>query len=305
MKKHKIKFVIISLIILSLLLIYSFKLDSVGWYFWHNSESKSDVHALNLKDYHVAIEGLAINAIDNASELSYNRDTKTLFTVLNKGNQIVELSLNGEILRRVNVTGVGDMEGITHIDGNRFVIAGEYDSSLILINLDKNAHALDLENAPKIRLGINKNGNKNFEGVSWDAKKKVLLVVKERDPKYVVAVKGLVDQANNAVLDLKIERLHQYDQMLDWAMRDLSAVQYLGKSGHTLLLSDESKMLKEFDENAKPVGAMLFMAGFHGLKNDVPQAEGVAIDEDNNLYLISEPNLFYVFKPKSMMSMMN
>jgi uncharacterized protein YjiK len=297
MRKLNTKKIIVVLIISSLLLVYWLKLDALGWYIWHNAETVTDAHALNLKDYQVAIERLAIEGIDNASELTYNRLTDTLFTVLNKGNQIVEISLSGKVLRRINVIGIGDMEGITHIDGNRFVIAGEYDSSLLLVDLDENSSVLDVENVPKIRLGINKNGNKNFEGVSWDYKKKTLLVVKERDPKYVISLDGLVNKAGKGTINLNIERLHQYDNMLDWAMRDLSAVQYLGKSGHLLLLSDESKMLKEFDENANPIGAMLFWKGFHGLKNSVPQAEGVAIDDNNNLYLISEPNLFYVFKP--------
>ena len=298
MIKLNSKTIIFLLIISSLLFVYWLKIDALGWYIWHNAETVTDPHALNLKDYHVVIERLAIDDIDNASELTYNRVTNTLFTVLNKGNQIVEISLSGKVLRRIEVIGIGDMEGITHIDGNRFVIAGEYDSSLILVDLDENVSVLDVKNVPRIRLGINKNGNKNFEGVSWDYKKKTLLVVKEREPKYVLSVNGLVDQVSNSVIDLNIERLHKYDNMLAWAMRDLSAVQYLGKSGHILLLSDESKMLKEFDENAKPIGAMLFWKGLHGLKSSVPQAEGVAIDDDNILYLISEPNLFYVFKPR-------
>jgi uncharacterized protein YjiK len=32
------------------------------------------------------------------------------------------------------------------------------------------------------------------------------------------------------------------------------------------------------------------------LKKRVPQAEGIAMDDDGALYLVSEPNLFYVFK---------
>ena len=37
----------------------------------------------------------------------------------------------------------------------------------------------------------------------------------------------------------------------------------------------------------------------HGLKRGVPQAEGLAIDDQGVLYLVSEPNLFYRFaKPQ-------
>jgi uncharacterized protein YjiK len=230
--------------------------------------------------------------------LTFNWSTNTLFTVLNKQDKIVELSLQGEVLRVIDVTGEGDMEGITYIDNNRFIIAGEYMSRLTLINLDEDVTKLDVESFPKIRLGINKNSNHNFEGVSWDNRQKSLLVVKERDPKYIISVKGLVNKTKDHILNLDIERLHQYDNMLDWAMRDLSAIHFLSNSGHTLILSDESKLLKEFDENAKPLGAMALWQGFHGLKDSIPQPEGVTVDHDQNIYIISEPNLFYVFKPK-------
>lgn len=297
MKKHKKSILISSFTILFLLLIYALRLEAIGWYYWHNSQDTHEKHALDLKNYQVEIDGLAISGIANASELTYNPITNTLFTVLNKESQIVELSLKGEVLRMVDVTGAEDMEGITYIDGNRFVIADEQDSRLVLINLEENATKLDLKNAPKIRLGINKRGNKNFEGVSWDDRNKKLLVVKERDPKYVISVKGLVDEDNSGILDLEIETLHQYERILAWAMRDLSGVKYLSKSGHMLLLSDESKLVKELDEHARPLGAMALWAGFHGLKNSIPQAEGITLDNDDNIYIISEPNLFYVFKP--------
>jgi uncharacterized protein YjiK len=297
--KHKKKIIVSTLLLTTTLIVYTLRLEAIGWYFWHNAHSINEKHSLNLKNYHVEIESLAINGIKNASELTYNPITKTLFTVLNKENQIVELSRKGEVLRTVDVTGVDDMEGITYIDHNQFVIADEHDNRLVLVHLEEKATTLDVRQAPKIRLGINKNGNKNFEGVSWDDRNKKLIVVKERDPKYVISVKGLVDRYKNGVINIEIEKLHQYDTMLAWAMRDLSGVKYLSKSGHTLLLSDESRLVKEFDENARPLGAMALWAGFHGLKKNIPQPEGITLDNEDNIYIISEPNLFYVFKPQS------
>lgn len=278
------------------LLIYSLKLEAIGWYFWHNAQPVNEEHSLHLKDYHVVIDGLAINGLDGASELTFNSNTNTLFTVLNKNDKIVELSLQGKVLRVVDITGEGDIEGMAYIDSNRFILAGEYMSRLTLVNLEEKVTKLDVEHFPKVRIGINKNSNHNFEGVAWDDRQKRLLIVKERDPQYVVSVKGLVGKTKEDVLNLDIERLHQYDHVLGWSMRDLSAIHFLSNSGHTLILSDESKLLKEFDENAKPLGAMALWRGFHGLTASIPQPEGVAVDHDHNIYIMSEPNLFYVFK---------
>ena len=41
---------------------------------------------------------------------------------------------------------------------------------------------------------------------------------------------------------------------------------------------------------------MTLLGGFNGLKNTIPRAEGVTMDEAGTLYMVSEPNLFYVFR---------
>jgi uncharacterized protein YjiK len=297
MKFHKI--IPFSLIVVSLVsIVYFFRLEAIGWYFLHNAQSSNDPHALNLKNYQVVIDGLAIEGLKNASDLTYNADSNTLYTVLNQESKLIELSLDGKVLRSIQIDGVDDMEGVTHLYGDHYVIADERDSRLVLMELPSHASTVDVTHAPKIRLGMNDKGNKNFEGISWDMHQQRLLVVKERDPKYMISVKGLVEGRINQPLHLDVEKLSQYDDMLNWAMRDLSAVHYISESGHTLLLSEESKLVKEFDEHAKPLGALSLWKGFHGLKANIPQAEGIALDNQSNLYIISEPNLLYVFRPQ-------
>lgn len=278
-------------------IIYALRLEALGWYFWHANKPQSEA-GLDLKNYQVEIDGLEIAGLENASGLTFDTHRNSLFTVLNKESQIIELSPTGKVIRKVHVTGVDDMEGITHIDGNRYVIADERDNRLIEIKLDADASKLDATHAMKLRLGINPAGNKNFEGVSWDDNNNRLLVAKERDPKYIMSVKGFFNATEDVPLDIEIKQVAAFDAAIRWSLRDLSSVTYHSETGHLLLLSDESRLIKEYDDNGKAIGALALWRGFHGLKNHVPQAEGIAVGPDGRIYVMSEPNLLYVFKPK-------
>jgi uncharacterized protein YjiK len=283
------------------LAIYLFKWEAIGWYFWHNHQDKKSVSetSLDLGNYQVEIDGMPVPQLTNASGFTYNKESNTLFTVLNKESLIIEMSIHGELLRSIHVVGVQDMEGITHISGQRYVIADERDNRLILVTLDANINQIDINHSPKLKLAINPNGNKNFEGISWDETNQRLLVVKERDPKFIMAINGFVDADVNKPLNIEINKIESFDGAIKWSLRDLSSVTYHSKTSHFLLLSDESRLVKEYDEQGKAMGALALWKGFHGLHKNVPQAEGIAVGTDGRIYIMSEPNLFYVFKPNS------
>ncbi|MNN99585.1 hypothetical protein D3C81_2192630 [compost metagenome] len=52
----------------------------------------------------------------------------------------------------------------------------------------------------------------------------------------------------------------------------------------------------ELDVTGKPLSTLSLNKGYQGLQKNVPQAEGIAMDDAGTIYLVSEPNLFYVFK---------
>ncbi|MES2499660.1 MAG: SdiA-regulated domain-containing protein [Pseudomonadota bacterium] len=288
---------LLAFVIVATLIVYLFKLEALGWYYWHAYKHQATGDSLHLKDYQVEIDGLRIPELADASGFTHNTKRNTLFTVLNRQSQIVELDLTGKVIRKVHVTGVDDMEGITHIAENRYVIADERDSRLILVILNDDSTELDVTQAPKLRLGMNSAGNKNFEGVSWDDNNRRLLVVKERDPKYIMSVTGFFDADIGEPLDVEIKKVKGFERAIKWSLRDLSSVTYHSETGHLLLLSDESRLIKEYDEDGKALGALALWKGFHGLQQNVPQAEGIAIGSDGSIYIMSEPNLFYKFKP--------
>lgn len=298
-KFSKLSIVVVCVLITLLSMVYYFRLEALAWYAYHNFKPSTHDYSFQLSRYQVTIDGKPLASLKNASGLTHNPELNTLLTVLNQESKIIELDVQGNILREVDVVGVDDMEGITHVSGNRYVISDERDNRLVLIELDSDATAIDVRESPKLKLGINPEGNKNFEGVSWDDNNRRLLVVKERDPKYIMSVSGFFDADLSKPLSVEIKKIEAFDRAMRWSLRDLSSVTYHTESGHLLMLSDESRLIKEYDEEGNALGALALWKGFHGLKAHVPQAEGIAVGSDKSIYIMSEPNLFYVFKPKS------
>lgn len=279
--------------------IYIYKVDALLLHLWktHVVQKMYNKASLNLDNYLVEIEGKKIIDIDDdISGLTFNMETNTLFSVLNGKPFVVELDLKGNVLRAIKVEGARDMEGITHVDKNRFVVADEYDQKLILLEIADYAEVVDATQAPHISLGITSTGNnKDFEGVSWDQHHKRLLVVKERNPLSIIEITGFIEDKEDPS-QLRISQIEP-SAFSSLKLRDFSSVTYHDQNNHLVLLSDESRMAAEYDANGHVVSALALWQGFHGLKKNVPQAEGIAIGPDNRVYIVSEPNLFYAFAP--------
>ena len=302
-KKYRIGLTVLLVVVITACLVKVCRFDALLLQSLHGPQKKTDAvtPAFSLDDYAVSIDRLAIPGLVELSGLTYNRQRKTLFTVGNRPARIIELSLAGDVIRQVAVSGVDDIEGITHVTGNLYVLVNEPDQRAILVEIADEmpgtTNTIDADKGKSITLGFNKKGNKNFEGVSWDDVGNRLLLVKERNPMKVIALHGFIE-GNDASQPLRIEDLDFKLGRLD-GIRDLSSITYHEASGHTFLLSDESRLLVDYDQNGHRAGHLSLWRGNHGLKQNVPQAEGVAIDDDKNIYIVSEPNLFYVFRKQN------
>ena len=160
--------------------------------------------------------------------------------------------------------------------------------------MDDSTQVLDAAHAEQLTLGINLSGNKGFEGLAYDSVGKRLFVAKERDPMLIYEVRGFPQSNPQQPYATHVVNNPRRDSRL--FVRDLSSLQYDERSGHLLALSDESKLLIELDVEGRPISTLSLKKGRHGLKKSVPQAEGVAMDDEGTVYVVSEPNLFYVFK---------
>ena len=251
--------------------------------------------AINLGEYRAVLQGQVIEGLeDDVSALTYDPLRKSLFTVTNKNAELVELSLDGRIVRRIALVGFGDAEAVEFIEANTYVIADEREQRLFKVRLDDNTQVLNAREAEQLTLGIHLRGNKGFEGLAYDSVGKRLFVAKERDPMLIYEVRGFPQDNPQMPSAIHVVTNARRDARL--FVRDLSSLQFDERSGHLLALSDESRLLLELDIDGRPISTLSLKKGRHGLKKTVPQAEGVAMDDEGALYVVSEPNLFYVFK---------
>ncbi|MHB2250433.1 SdiA-regulated domain-containing protein [Pseudomonas fitomaticsae] len=242
-----------------------------------------------LPDYRVVIDAKLLPGMekDEASDLSYNPQTKTLFSVMGKNPFLVELTLQGDVLRKMPLVGWSNPEGLTVMENGLMAIVDEREHMLSIVKVDAETRELKRDDFPKYDLGPSQDQNKAFEAITWDARKQQLLLGEERPP-------ALFTWKSDGSQTLKGDKQKLDSDELD--LRNLSALAIDPRTGHTLVLSADSHLLLELDEKGEQVSFMTLLGGFNGLKKTIPRAEGVTMDEAGTLYMVSEPNLFYRFE---------
>src|SRR3990167_1990524 len=103
------------------------------------------------------------------SDLSYNPATDTLFTVSGKHPLLIELSLDGQLLRSIPVIGASNLEGVAVLEDGYLAVTDERQHNLTIFKLDANTKELRTEQAvQQVELGYRDSANKGFEGLAWD-----------------------------------------------------------------------------------------------------------------------------------------
>lgn len=266
-----------------------------AWFNLHTLWQPVNAQSIGLDQYRVVLEGQVIEGLESdVSALTFDPVRKSLFTVTNKNSELIELSLDGKVLRRIALVGFGDAEAVEFISANTYVITDEYQQRLIKVHLEPDTTFLDSADAEQISLGVHLPGNKGFEGLAYDSVGKRLFVAKERDPMLIYEIHGFPHF--NPEKSYSVHVINNPKRDAGMFVRDLSSLLYDERSGHLLALSDESRLILELDVDGRPLSTMALRKGSQGLQKTVPQAEGITMDGDSTIYLVSEPNLFYVFK---------
>ena len=242
-----------------------------------------------LPDYQTVIDAKPLPGMekDEASDLAYDPRTKTLYAVMGRNPFLVELSLQGDVLRKIPLVGWSNPEGVTVMENGVLAIVDERRHNVTLVKVDADTRQLAFADFPSYDLGPSENQNKAFEAITWDKRNQQLVMGFERPAQLFTwhsdggqALAGDKQKLPSSELDI----------------RNLSALSVDPRTGHLLVLSADSHLLLELDEKGEQVSFMTVLGGFNGLKNTIPRAEGVTMDENGTLYMVSEPNLFYRFE---------
>jgi len=264
----------------------------------------ANAHAtLNLNNYTLDIVPVTTPISNDLSGLTYNALTNSLFACINGTPTIYELGLNGAVVRTINLTNFEDTEGIVWIGGTDYIIIEERRGRAVHITIGAGTTSIAYP-ANFMQLSGTWGNNQGLEGVSYNPATNELIIVKEKMPltlySFVVPVgySGTITPTNPFNLATNnfgftdVAGLHHLDLNTYMPCGDDVSDRYL-------ILSEESEALVETDNTGTEYSRLDLSAGGASgtLAAALPQAEGVAMDNQGNIYLVSEPNIFYRFSP--------
>jgi uncharacterized protein YjiK len=246
---------------------------------------------IGLEEYSLTLPPIPVAGIKNLSGLTFNPDTETLFGVLNSPPAIVEFTRHGELLRQIKLESFEDTEAISYLGDGRFAVAEERRRMVSLLQVDKSTEIIRYSDGTRFLIDPEEAGNKGLEGMTYDPQSRMLLVVKEHKPRrtYFVPL---------PTSEIEMPRVFSGWNSDAMGLRDLTGMQFHPETETLLIASDESKEVVETTLSGEVVSRLRLRSGYGGLSNDIEQAEGVTVDDQGTIYIVSEPNILYVYKKR-------
>lgn len=281
---------------------------AIGHYFeaddhaseWITRASTSDSiikQSIWLYDYQVEGEQQALACVENnLSGITHNPISDRWFAVTNSPPMMIEINLQGECLQKIPLNNLVDTEALVWISEHELLIVEEaaYQISHVQLPIDETNTPVI---TPLISLDfMHTKKHKGLEGIAYIPEQDKVLVVKEKSPLQIVEIQGLINKEKYSKVSI-----HYRNELTPWllGMEDFSGLHYDAHSGNLLILSDESKALSEITLSGEIISGLELERGFKGLAKDLPQPEGIAMDHQGNLVILSEPNLMVIYKPKA------
>ncbi|EZH72208.1 hypothetical protein ATO12_25070 [Aquimarina atlantica] len=233
---------------------------------------------------------------DDLSGLTYNSTTNTIFAVINDPPRLYELNLDGDVIRSIPLQGFNDTEGLVWVNGTDFFVIEEKRGRAVKITVENTTTTIAYP-TDYIQLPGNWGANNGLEGVGYTPDTNELILVKEKSPLTIYSLEVPADLSTSPTVTNPFDIATN-----NFGFRDLSGLHHLGNNTighntHFLVLSHESRALVETDVTGKEYSRLdLGPNGANGtLPDRIRQAEGITVDNQGAIYIVSEPNTFYKF----------
>ncbi len=238
------------------------------------------------------------------SAVTYNKDTDTLFVLGDGGTSIVQVSKTGVLIDSMTLapgtspqnTTFYDPEGLAYVGGGKFVLVEERDRQVSLFTYAPNT-TLTRSAVQTVKLGTTI-GNIGIEGISYDPQTNGFIAVKEITPEGIfqtiidfaagTASNGSATTVNSTDLfDPTKAGLGDFADV--FALSNVTALNGKADSGNLLILSQADGKIVEVDRAGNILSTLTIVSDAgNPLSIADQQHEGLTVDSDGNLYVVSE-----------------
>jgi uncharacterized protein YjiK len=243
-----------------------------------------------------------------ASAVTWNRDTNTLFVVGDGSTSITQISLTGQLIDSMTLgkdpskpqgTAYYDIEGLAYVGSGKFVLVEERLRTVSQFTYVPNT-TLNYADSQHVKLGTTV-GNIGLEGIAFDPQSGGFVAVKESGPSGVfqTTIDFAAGTASNGSAGT-LNSLNLFDPskagLLDFAdVFALSNIAGIGAAdqGNLLFLSQESGKVVKTDRAGNVLGSLTIpllpgVPGSTQLSVADQGHEGITMDGNGILYMVAE-----------------
>ncbi len=240
-----------------------------------------------------------------ASNVTYNWDTDTIFLTGDGGTSVVQVTKTGQLIDSMTLalnparragTEFDDTEALAYTGNGEFVMTEERERTLVKFTYVPNT-TLQRAATKTMKLGTTI-GNIGLEGVTWDPLTGGFILIKEKQPKGIfqtnidwnalTATNGSPTTANSTNL-FNPDLLNTLDLSDLFALSNLPALTGTPEASHLLVISQESGQILNCDRSGNVYSRLTIVAD-PGSPLSVPAMtmEGICMDRSGNLYVTNE-----------------
>jgi len=228
--------------------------------------------------------GISTLGVNNLSGIAYSGETNLLYGVLNFPASILEIDLDGNLVRTITLTNFDDTEGIVHIGGNQFAVTEERNRRIVFVTIGSNTTNVNFPGNGFVTFNDSGTGdNFGFEGLAYDASNDVLYIGREGDsdnnntgtePK-VYELSNPLGQIGNTV-----NPVEAFTNLPSCNNFDIGGLAFTS-AGTLLLMSDNCSTIWELDAASGNELSSKSITGFI-------QPEGITVLNDNEIWVVGE-----------------